>query len=266
MFAPILVVVSILSAQLSEATQQQVDEYIREQADSTASFEQRLRKTVLDSVGTPYYDGPLGEGPHGTHDTDPLIDFGRADCVTFVEQSISVAASLDYDSMFSLLQRIRYRDGQIGFDTRNHYFIADWIANNRFCTDITRDLGAPTIPVTRNISRKYFFELVEAPEFGRDIPDDTITLHVIPPEHVADAVSRMPDSALVVFVGKVDWLFALHCGLHIRADGGEAFLYHASSKAGEVVGMALEDYLREQQNRYIGIAVYRVNSPRATEK
>lgn len=240
---------------------QELDSYIHSQSESIDTFETRLKQTALDSLGTAYHDGPLGEGPKGTNDTDPLVDFSRADCVTFVEQSIAVAATPNYDAMFALLQNIRYKNGEIGYEPRNHFFISDWIANNPFCTEITRDLGVPTTPITRTISRRYFFDLVKAPEFGRDTRDQEITLHVIPPEHVADAVPNIPATALVVFVGNVNWLFSLHCGLHIRDTPDGPRLFHASSKAGKVIAMPLEEYVQEQGDRYAGIAVFNIAKP-----
>jgi hypothetical protein len=237
------------------------DAYILDLHRTHATFEQRLAAIAKHSVGTPYADGPLGEGPDGRYDSDPLIDMSRADCVTFMEQSIAFAAGLNYEHAFDLLQEIRYKDGVIDFEHRNHFFVADWIENNPFCVEVTDDLDVPTRPIKRTISRRDFFERVNAPGLGTDTPDRVETLSIIPSQHVADAEMVLPSPSIVVFVGKVEWLFALHTGLYIRDDDGSGRLYHASSRSGEVVAADLTEYVEEQGGRYLGIAVYRITAP-----
>ena len=71
----------------------------------------------------------------------------------------------------------------------------------------------------------------------------------------------MPSPSLIVFVGKVDWLFSLHCGLYLRDENGRGRLYHGSLKAGEVVEVDLADYMNQQADRYIGFTAYRIDEP-----
>lgn len=238
-----------------------VDEYVQQLQREHPTFEQRLTAVVHQSLGTAYADGPLGEGPDGAYDSDPLIDLARVDCVTFMEQSIALAVGTTYDEAFDRLQQIRYVDGVIDYEHRNHFFVTDWLANNPFCIEITGDLGAPTKQITRTISRKGFFERVNAPELGHTTADVSETLTIVPSKHVDDAEAAISSPAIVVFVGKVDWLFALHTGLFIPDADGGGTLYHASSKSGEVVAADLSDYVAEQRGRYLGIAVYRVTAP-----
>ncbi len=68
----------------------EMDAYVRALSRSGPRFEARLERVIRDSVGTPYFDGPLGEGPTGIFDRDPLVDFTRVDCVTSVEQWIDL--------------------------------------------------------------------------------------------------------------------------------------------------------------------------------
>lgn len=246
---------------LYESDESGIDAYIRELSKSYPTFEQRLAVAAADSLGTPYADGPLGEGPGGQFDKDPLVDFSRADCVTFMEQSIAASAASNYGEMFETLRRIRYENGAIDFEHRNHFFITDWIEHNPFCIEVTGDLDVPTEVVTRKISRKGFFERVSAPGLGLDTPDVVHHVPVIPPGQVEIAEALIPSPSIIVFVGKVDWLFALHTGLFIRDEAGSGRLYHASSKAEEVAAVDLSDYVHDQAGRYVGIAIYRVTEP-----
>lgn len=227
-------------------------------------FATRLHRVVAAELGTPYQDGPLGEGPGAKYDDDPLVDLGHVDCVTFVEQSVAFAAAGDYPSAVDLLQKIRYKADKVDFGARNHFMIADWAANNAWCTDISQKLGVPTAASTRTIDRKAFFEKQGAPECGAGIPAEQLTLHYVPSANGAAAEAKLPDAAILVFIGKIEWLFALHCGVYLRAEDGSGALYHASSKAGKATTVPLAQYLDENKNRYLGFTAYAVASPLAT--
>ncbi len=257
----LLIIAAVAADPLYELNEVQMGDYARAQAEAGESFEARLTAVARDALGTPYQDGPIGEGPEGKHDTDPMVDFGKVDCVTYVEQSVALATASSYEEMFANLQKIRYRGGKTDFENRNHFMISDWMANNAFNVDVTDELGVETDKVSRTISRKGFFERVNAPGLGLDTPDEEITLSVVPTAKTKQAQENIPSPSLVVFVGKVDWLFSLHCGLYLRGEDGRGRLYHGSSKAGEVVEMDLVDYMNSQAERYIGFSAYRIDEP-----
>ncbi len=142
----IAVVYALLAATvlpIFEMPEPVLDSYLADLAVRELRFGARLTEVAVRSLGTPYADGPLGQGPEGTYDKDPLIDLTRVDCVTFVEQAIALAASSSYEEAINTLQQIRYRNGEISFESRHHFMISDWIANNGFCRDVTADLGVP---------------------------------------------------------------------------------------------------------------------------
>ncbi len=242
-------------------TPEQLDQWLQAQAASGQSFDARLHETVTTTLGTPYHDGPLGEGPGATPDADPLIDWTKVDCVTFIEQSIAFAASPNLVSATAFLQQIRYKGGKVDFETRNHFFEADWLRNNTWCKDISNTLGVDTVPLTRTIDRKDFFKRVGAEGLGASMAPEEVTIHYIPSAMATKVESKIPDGCIIAFVGKVDWLFSLHCGLWLNdAQGGK--LCHASSKSGKAVSMDLSDYIDSQASRYLGFIVYKVNAPR----
>ncbi|MBP8128629.1 MAG: DUF1460 domain-containing protein [Candidatus Hydrogenedentes bacterium] len=255
-----ILILLVASAPLFESNEAEVDAFLL--GLRGLSFEARLVETARAFVGAPYKDGPLGEGPEGKYDKDPLIDLTCADCVTFVEQTIALAASETYQEAFTLLQHIRYKDGRIDFETRNHFMAVDWVANNAWCHDVTDTLGVSLAQVTRTISKRGFFERVHAPELGRDTPDADMTLAYVPLDQVERAAARVPSPCLFLLIGKADWLFAVHCGLFVRDGEGKAHFYHASSKAGAVIDDDLVSYLRDS-TRHLGFAAYRVDAPGA---
>lgn len=223
-------------------------------------FADRIATIARAFAGAPYKDGPLGEGPDGRYDKDPLIDLSCADCVTFVEQVIALAVSKTYDETVQTLQRIRYKDGRVDFETRNHFMVADWVSSNAWCRDLTRDLGVPVAEVTRTISKRAFFPKVAAPELGQDTPDREMTVAYVPLEQVPAAVGQIPSPSLILLIGKVDWLFAVHSGLFLRDADGKAHFFHASSKAGKVIDDDLASYLKDS-TRHLGFIAYRIDEP-----
>ena len=237
-----------------------VDSYLADLAAREPSFHARLVEVAVRSLGTPYADGPLGEGPEGAYDRDPLIDLTRADCVTFVEQTVALAASPSYEEALNTLQRIRYRNGKISFVTRHHFMISDWIANSTFCRDVTQDLGVPTRTISRTISRKDFFKRMGAPGAARDTPDRPVRLTYVASADVRSAEKNLGSPALIIFVGKIEWLFALHCGFYVRDQEGKGLLYHASSKVGHVAATNFVDYV-ENSSRYLGFTAYEISEP-----
>lgn len=257
----ISVLLSVLGATIYEQAPSETDAYLAKLQGPDSTFLQRLEQVILDSVGTPYHDGPLGEGPGAPYDDDPLIDLSRVDCVTFVEQSIALASASSLSEATTVLQGYRYRDGQIDFLNRNHFMLVDWAPNNPWCLELTSKLGIETKKLTRTISKAAFFRRVKAPELGQDIPDRDVTVSYIPIDKAEALAGAIEKPALVVFIGHVDWLFALHCGIFLPDGNGSGRLYHASSAAGKVAAMELDTYAASQSRRYLGMAVYEIRDP-----
>jgi len=258
---PILLALLLLTTP-GELAPAELEAWLGEVRLAEEGFAGRLARVVSAGVGTPYENGPLGEGPEGKYDTDPLMDLSRVDCVTFVEQSVALAASSTRDEAFALLQRIRYRAGRIDYESRNHFMVTDWLRNNPWCVDVSAKLGVPTEAVTRTISRRAYFERVKAPELGRETADETRTIRVVPPAQAGAAARAIRAPSLIIFVGHVDWLFALHTGVYLPGKEGAGHLYHASSKAGAVVEADLAAYVASQGDRYAGLLVCTLGEPR----
>jgi hypothetical protein len=96
-------------------------------------------------LGKPYgFGGPLGEGPEGRYDQDPLYRFDTFDCTTFVETNIALALSRDANEFEKNILEVRYAEGRVDYLTRNHFTDLWWIPNNiknGMLTDITHKIG-----------------------------------------------------------------------------------------------------------------------------
>jgi hypothetical protein len=118
----------------------------------TAQKIARLSQVLL---GAPYVDGNLGEGAQGRYDQDPLSRFDVFDCTTYVEAVLAGALSQSVDEFLPNLEKIRYKNGQVSFVTRNHFPSADWLPNNRWMlTDLTQEIGGATTKFAHTVIDK----------------------------------------------------------------------------------------------------------------
>ena len=120
----------------------------------------RIVRLARKNLGQPYDIYLLGEMPFETYDPQPIYCLTKSDCVVFAEHTYAMALTGSWPEFMKLLQRIRYRDGQIGVATRNHYTEADWVKSNQWLvTDITGEIaGDKAVPFEERIDRKKFLK------------------------------------------------------------------------------------------------------------
>ena len=125
--------------QFSEA---EVGAYIKHLQATEPSLRKRIMHLARKNLGQPYAIYLLGEMPFETYDPQPIYCLAKSDCVVFGEHTYAMALTGDWAAFMKMLQRIRYRDGQIGVATRNHYTEADWVKSNQWLVrDVTRELA-----------------------------------------------------------------------------------------------------------------------------
>lgn len=81
-------------------------------------------------LGTPYMPLPLGEGEHAEFNQSPLYRFDGFDCTTFVETVCALAMSISEKEFEFNINNLRYKNGDVTFETRNHFPSLDWVPNN----------------------------------------------------------------------------------------------------------------------------------------
>lgn len=176
-------------------------------------------------LGVPYVLGPLGEGPDGEFDRGPLVSFTALDCTTFVEETMAFALGGTEPRALDVLRRIRYRDGRVGYLTRNHFTELDWLPNNiaaGFLKDITAEVaGARAGTVTKLISKREWYakkkeadlegfewespvqrqaRLERFRALGAALPDQTAALAYVPLEALGELLGRIPSGTVVSIV------------------------------------------------------------------
>jgi hypothetical protein len=189
------------------------------------------------ALGTPYARDCLGEGTEGRCDKDPLIDFTRVDCLTFCEQILALAISKDYKGTLKNLQKIRYRDGIIGFTTRNHFVMADWVNHNQwFLKNVTEEhCNSLCKEMVKTIDRRTFAASKGCADTNGFPPAETVGIHYLPKHHMLSRASGLKGSEIMVLITTRKGIFASHLGFIVKGSDGLLTFRHASSIHNKVI-------------------------------
>jgi hypothetical protein len=174
-------------------------------------------------VGAPYTLGPLGEGHDGEFDRDPLIRFDTFDCTTLVETAMALSLEADPAAAAATMQKIRYREGKVGFAARNHFPELDWIPQNvwaGYLRDVTREVaGDKTLELGKVVSKRQWYahmstasvegrfsaeerlrRLPRLQALGLAFEDQRATIAVLPMEDLPRALARLPSGTIANLV------------------------------------------------------------------
>lgn len=222
----------------------------------------RIERASAQAMGTPYRLGPLGEGAGAPYDSKPLIDFKAVDCVTFCEQTLALALSTSYADTVETLQKIRYKNGEIKMECRNHYTLADWTVNNQW---LMKDITA-TLPghqwLTRTISHQKLFAAQHFEGIQVREPDRQIKAAYIPENQLMAVLPQIKSGDMAVLIQDHEGIFAAHTGFMIQKEGQWVFRNATSIGPKQVVDTpfaVLVDSLKKSK-RLIGMSFIR---PRA---
>lgn len=201
----------------------QVQRELRQVHSHPAPLSRRVEAVSERFLGTPYKLGPLGEGPDGRFDRDPLVRFDEFDCTTFVETVMALSLESDLSAAEDTLQKIRYKDGQVGYATRNHFTELDWVPHNvwaGYLRDITSEVaGSDAVEVAKTISKRQWYEkktladfkgrfsedekrraLPEWQALGAQFQDERAALTILPMAALRRALPRIPSGTIANLV------------------------------------------------------------------
>ncbi|NUM70451.1 MAG: DUF1460 domain-containing protein [Ignavibacteriaceae bacterium] len=209
---------------------EEVDQYLK----FLQAYEPDLRNRIIHlakkNLGQPYQIYLLGEYPFEIYDDQPLYCIDKSDCVVFSEHIYAMALSGNWKQFFTMLQRIRYKDGIISYMTRNHYTEADWDINNSWLiTEITNDLVKDkAVKTTTKINRAAFFKKYG---IGQSVPVETINWTYIAPQDVAGVIGQLQSGDFVNVVrgfgGEGD-AYVGHVGLISKEPDGTINFIHST--------------------------------------
>lgn len=121
----------ILSVSTAIASPREEAEALLNSLSEESSIVKKMDLASSRFLGLPYgKNGPLGEGPQGRYDQDPLYRFDTFDCTTFVETIVSLALARNTDDFEMQMDKIRYENADVDYLKRNHFPSLQWIPNN----------------------------------------------------------------------------------------------------------------------------------------
>lgn len=247
-------------------------------------------------VGLPYgKGGPLGEGPDGKYDQDPLYRFDTFDCTTYLETIMALALARDVNEFEVTLDKIRYENGEVDYLKRNHFTDLQWIpynVQNGYMAEINNEVVAPS-------DIKIAEAVINFPGWLKSIKVDQIIVPMASTEeklslleelraeasNYTSKIARVPYIAIntilarpailnkiktgtVVNFVRPNWDLTEVAGTHqnishqgfLFREGKTLYLRHAST-SGKVEQVPFIDYLKRFQNHATlkGIHLMRVN-------
>jgi len=236
---------------------------------STISLGRRMLEIGKFFLGMPYVTGTL-ETKKAEH---LVVNLRQFDCVTFVENVVALAHVLEsrnrsFKTFQRLLQKIRYRGGQLqGYPSRLHYF-SDWIHDSEkkgIVRDVTAEIGGRPVkkamtfmttnpdlyPLLKDAANLCRMKSVERTISRR-------SLFSIPKRALRRLEHRIRDGDLIAITTNTEGLDVQHVGLAVRVNN-RIHLLHASSTEGKVVlsKETLYRYLMQSRTRS-GIMVARI--------
>jgi hypothetical protein len=188
--------------------------------------------------GTRYRGYTLIGGPHKPEKFVARDD--AFDCVTFCETVLAGAIVRAPNEFDRVLREIRYRDGVVKWDQRNHYFF-EWCERNvanKLCRRVGMD-GAVEIKKTvdsqKGLSKRRF------------------VMRVIPRGVFLANKPMLQAGDIVGFIAHQANLDYFHTGFIAFAANGTLLLRHASESRGGVLDERLDRFLARWHVRYVTV-------------
>lgn len=235
---------NLIEKKIYQMTPNELDVYLDYLDFVQPSLYKRVEIIAKKYLGQPYDLYNLGEYPFELYDAKNLFNLKVSDCVTFVESVMAMALSYDWKSYFLMLQRIRYKDGNIGVAYRNHFSEVDWIPNNSWLArDITNTLNDVTpVHVYSKIQKQKFLS-----KWGVTTPEPVLEAkwsyirsedaHLIIPQ------LRTGDIVFIVKGYSPDNATITHVGLVIVEENGVVNFVHSGKPQVQI--LPLIDYIKK---------------------
>lgn len=295
-----LIVFYFLFIPLSFADTQVNDEIVNQLISLNQNYpiQRRIEIQSAALLNTPYLEGALGEGINGKYDQNPLYRFDYFDCETYVDTVMALALARSLPDFRKKINQIRYKQGNVGFTQRNHFPSADWIPNNKRNGHI-QELSYLIAGRKTNVSRTQ----INLRNWYRHLTTDRIQIPYLSPQKKEARLSQLkkegadlygsknvcisyipvfdllqnselrqkiPSGSLIFFVGHDSYLSSrigtsmnvLHMSFAIW-NNGQLYCRMASSKAGRVLDVFFQDYLKTYLSlgTLDGISIWSITEP-----
>jgi len=176
-------------------------------------------------LGTQYKENTLIGNKDITEEL--VINLEVVDCFTFIDYMEAMRLSKSLAAFKDNIRKVRYRSGNISYESRNHFF-TDWREfNSNLVEDVTEKIGAlKSRHIKKTLNRKD-----DGTYFLPGIPYREREVVYIPSESVdAAVIESLRTGDYAGIYSEKEWLDVSHVGIIIK-DGDRALFRHASSSA-----------------------------------
>jgi hypothetical protein len=211
---------------LGKWTEYRLNEILRESA-GIKDMRERVDFLSRLFLGVNYQDNTL-IGDENTQEVF-VINLAGIDCFTFLEYVEAMRCSGSFTEFTENVKKVRYHDGNVRYESRNHFF-TDWPEfNSALVKDVTGHIGreqSVTIKKTLNQRKDGTLLLKGIKTRKREVS-------YIPSNAVNEAVvSRIQTGDYAGIYSELPSLDVSHVGIIIR-NRDETWLRHASSSRGQ---------------------------------
>ncbi|MBN1903157.1 DUF1460 domain-containing protein [Candidatus Sumerlaeota bacterium] len=185
---------------LFEFTPKDLNDYLPYAWELYPDFTERVVHYARKAIDQPYQIYLLGEFPFEIYDDDPLFMLEKSDCMVFTEHIYAMALAKDWPQFFSLLQRIRYKNGEISTTMRNHTSVPEWVDNNSW---LVRDINEEIAP---DLTKPFKFELdpnrslISGYGLNPGLPKIKVDKSYIPIENIPQVASQLKNGDYVCVI------------------------------------------------------------------
>jgi len=195
-------------------------------------------------VGSPYRGHTLiGSARHAERF---VIRDDVFDCVTFCETVLAAALAREPEQFEPQLRLIRYKDGEIDWRARNHYF-SDWCANN-VANHVCKKL---LLPGSETIDKRL--------TWMRGLGPRQVSMTVLPRAALIDNRALLATGDIIGFLSQRPGLDYFHTGFVVVTGEGQLMLRHAAKSRGRVLEQSLPRFLAD--NHAQAVTLLRVKEP-----
>lgn len=202
-----------------------------------------------------------------------VVNLRLFDCVTFVENMIALTQTRrskqpSLDVFKGYLAKVRYRNAEIDYAARFHYF-SDWLFENEkrgILKNITQEIGGEVFHKTvfyMSLKKDTMYgNMADPGTFARmqKVENDITNRekYFIPKDKVADIEFKIKDGDIIGITNRLDGMDMAHAGIALWQNG-RLYILHASSQFRQVLvtDVPLVDYLARNKSQ-TGIMVGRL--------
>lgn len=224
-------------------------------AEEIKPLQERLEFFSALQVGSPYIsNGPMGEGALAKIERKPRINMDGFDCVTFIEHVMALAYAKQSVDILPKLNSIRYLNGEVAYEKRNHFFVEDWLKNNKaYVEQIHFDRDS----VASRFSDKQWFYNLKGLKYNKENPNTELSFLSYREALGVASYWPLPDGIYGIgYIGGFSKLWITHTGFISKKANQKPIFRHASS-SGEVKEEDWLGYLEKRGTKCKGVVIFK---------